>query len=151
MFSYCCKWKTQCWSRCKYLKCAISMIVFFYYCCRRCYYCCRYFNSFFFFFSVNASDTVAEYNKNENEKNKSEIDMIYYNHWFLARLMLSMRATFEKWLIDDVRAFVELASSKMRSMFNEQTHMRVRFDFFKIINAIMLLCRHFNNNVVVFS
>ena len=105
---------------------------------------------FFFFFSINASNIVAEYNKSENEENKSEIDMIYYNHRFLARLMLSMRATFKKWSIDDVRIFVEFASLKMRLMFNKQTRMRARFDFFKIANAIILLCRHFDDNVVVF-
>ena len=49
-----------------------------------------------FFLLINASNIVVEYNKNENKKNKSEINMIYYNHQFLARLMLSMRATFEK-------------------------------------------------------
>ena len=42
------------------------------------------------------SNIVVEYNKNENEKNKNEINIIYYNHRFLARLMLLMRATFQK-------------------------------------------------------
>ena len=98
----------------------------FFRCCRcRCYRCCRCFDFFFFFFSINASGIVVEYDKNENEENKSEIDMIYYSHRFFARLMLSMRATFEKWSIDDVRAFVEFASSKMRLMFSEQARMRV--------------------------
>ena len=77
--------------------------------------------------------------------------MIYYNHRSFARLMLSMRAAFERWLIDDVRVFVKFASSKMRLMFDEQTRMRARFGFFKIANAIMLLCRHFNDSVVIFS
>ena len=98
---------------------------------------------FFFFFSINASDIVVEYNKNENEKNKSEIDMIYCNHQSFAFLILLMRATFEKWLIDNMRVFVELASSKMRLMFNEQTRIRVQFNFFKIADAITSLCHHF--------
>ena len=51
---------------------------------------------FFFFFSINASNIVAEYDKNENEKNKNETDMIYYNHRFFTRLILLMRATFRK-------------------------------------------------------
>ena len=105
---------------------------------------------FFFFFLINASDTVVEYNKNKNKKNKNEIDIIYYNHWFLARLMLSMRATFKKWSINNVRVFIEFALLKMRLMFNEQARMRVQFDFFKIANAIILLCCYFNDNVVVF-
>ena len=42
------------------------------------------------------SGIVVEYNKNKNKKNKNEIDIIYYNYRFLARLMLSMRATFKK-------------------------------------------------------
>ena len=51
---------------------------------------------FFFFFSINASDIVIEYNKNENEENKNEINIIYYNHRLFARLILSMRAMFKK-------------------------------------------------------
>ena len=104
----------------------------------------------FFFFSVSVSDTVIKYDKNKNEENKNEIDIIYYNRRFFAHLMLSMRATFEKWSIDDVRVFIELASLKMQSIFNKQTRMRVRFDSFKIANAIILLYRHFNDNIVVF-
>ena len=70
---------------------------FFYYCYCHYYYCCRYCCCFFFFFfSINASDIVVEYDKNENEKNKSEIDMIYYSRRFFARLMLLMRAIFKK-------------------------------------------------------
>ena len=94
---------------------------------------------------------IVEYNKNENKKSKSEVDMIYYNYRFFACLMLSMRATFKKRLIDNVHVFVEFASSKMQLMFDEQTHMRVRFDFFKIANAILLLYCYFNNNVVILS
>ena len=45
--------------------------------------------------------------------------MIYYNHRFFARLMLLMRATFEKKLIDNMRVFVEFALSKMRLIFDE--------------------------------
>ena len=123
----------------------------FHYCCCRCYYCCRYHCFFFFFFSINASNTVVEYDKNENEKSKSEIDIIYYNYRFLACLMLLMRATFKKWLINDVRVFVEFASSKMRLMFNKQTRMRVQFDFSEIANAITSLCHHFDDNIIVFS
>ena len=77
--------------------------------------------------------------------------MIYYNHQFLACLMLSMRAAFEKRSIDDVRVFVEFASSEMRSMLDEQTRICVRFDFSKTADAITSLCRHFDDNIVVFS
>ena len=127
------------------------MIIFFCCCCHRCYRCCRCFDLFFFFFSISALNIVVEYDRNENEESKNEIDMIYYNHWFLARLMLLMRATSEKWLIDDVHVFVELASSKMWLIFNEQTRMRAWFDFFKTANTITSLCRHFDDNVVVLS
>ena len=65
--------------------------------------------------------------------------------------MLSMRATFEKWSIDDVRVFVEFTLSEMRLMFDEQTRMRVRFDFSEIADAITSLCRHFDDNVVALS
>ena len=58
---------------------------------------------------------------------------------------------FKKKLINNVRIFVEFTLSKMQLMFDEQIRMRVRFDFFKIINAITLLCRHFNDNIIVFS
>ena len=51
---------------------------------------------FLFFFLINALSTVVEYDKNENKENKNEIDMIYYNHRLFARLMLLMRAMFEK-------------------------------------------------------
>ena len=61
-----------------------------------------------------------------------------------------MRATFKKLLIDDIRVFIEFALSKMRLMFNEQTRMRVRFNFFKIADAIMSLYHYFNENVFVF-
>ena len=46
--------------------------------------------------------------------------------------------------------FVEFALSKMRLMFDEQARMRVRFNFFEITNAITLLCRHFDDNVIAF-
>ena len=49
-----------------------------------------------------------------------------------------------------MRVFVEFTSLKMQLMFNEQTRMRVQFDFFEIANMIILLYRHFNDNVVVF-
>ena len=104
----------------------------------------------FFFFLINASDTAVEYNKNENEKNKNEIDIIYYNHRFFACLILLMRATFKKWSIDDVRVFVEFVSSKIQLIFNEQAHMHVQFNFFKIVNAIASLCCHFDDNIIIF-
>ena len=122
----------------------------FYYYYHRCYCPCRCFDFFLSFFLINASGTAVEYNKSENKENKNEIDIIYYNHRFLARLMLSMRATFKKWLINDVRIFVEFASLKMWSIFNEQTRINVRFDFFKTANVIMSLYHHFDNNIVVF-
>ena len=83
------------------------------YCCYYCSRCCRCFNFFFFFFSINASDIIVEYDKSENKKSKNEINMIYYNRRSFARLMLLMCATFKKWLINEVRIFVEFASSKM--------------------------------------
>ena len=72
------------------------------------------------------------------------IDFLHvWCYWCVQRL--------KKWLIDDVRVFVELALSKMRLMFDKQIRMRVRFDFSEIANMITLLCRHFDDNIVVFS
>ena len=35
---------------------------------------------FFFFSSINASDIIVKYDKNENKESKSETDIIYYNY-----------------------------------------------------------------------
>ena len=50
-----------------------------------------------------------------------------------------------------MRVFVEFASSEMQLMFDEQIRIYARFDSFKIANAITLLYRHFDDNVVVSS